>query len=138
SARLSAGTELPCPVDVAVGRHAVHLADGSDLLQVHVLSLVAGRSDAALLDHYARDGDVDAGRLLADRQRGASAFPGLDVAFPEGFHGVLLGSGYVVDTHVAAARAMALRLYAVSATVRPPLLGRCVSFGHVCGLYLPA
>src|SRR3546814_1480157 len=42
-------TELLRPVDVAVGRHALHLDDVADLLPLHVLRVLASRPVAAVL-----------------------------------------------------------------------------------------
>ena len=60
--------QLRRPLDVALGRDALHLDRRADLLPLHVLPVLARRSRAALLDQHGRDGDLDPGRGAADHR----------------------------------------------------------------------
>jgi hypothetical protein len=131
----AAGAELPGAVDVAVGRHALHLDDVADLLPLHLLHAGAGRPVAALLDQYGGDGDLDPGRLAAHPQLARRAVPAVAAALHQGVHGVLLGHRHLVDPDAAGAGDLAPCLPALSAALRPALLGRGVPARHVRGLH---
>lgn len=124
-----ARAQLPRAVDVAVGRHALHLDGGADLLWLRLLRFRAGRSLAILLEQHGRDGDLDARRRALDPERARRAVPAVGLAVPARLHELPLGDRKLVDPDAGRARRVALRAAALSAALRPAQLGAVFPLG---------
>ena len=96
-------------------------------------ALRARRPVAALLDQHGRDGDLDAGRLAADRQCARRAVPAFAAAVPQGLHRALLGDRHLVDPDAAGARLWRYVYRRFPLQLRPAVLGRGVPARHVLG-----
>ena len=79
--------------------------------------------DARTLHHTemltlpARDGNLDLGRLLVDRQRARRTIPQFSSSVPQRLHSALLGDRHLVDTDAIGAGRLALRIQALPAEV---------------------
>jgi len=96
---LQTGAELFCPLDVAVGRHAVHLDDVAHFLPLYLFPVFPERSFTPLLDQHGGHGDFHPGRFPVDHQRPRRAIPAVLAAVSQGLHGFLLGYRNLVDSN---------------------------------------
>src|SRR5262249_19197360 len=121
---------------VAGRRRSLSLADGADLLSLHIRADGAGRLLAARLDQHGRRRDLDAGR----RHAGAAGQPvtagGRHRALREGPDAILLGHRHLVDSHARGAWPVALPAERPADRLRRARLGRRLSARDVLGVDL--